>query len=127
MGERAGVVSERAGVVGEHSEVGNDSRSLRREIEGVGIFLTHGIADGVTSAIAARSVGISAEVNPLVRWLLLQGVGFAVGVMLLIVGAMAVAYPRLAQWANIPRWFAPVLIGFGLLVAIGNVAVVVLA
>lgn len=100
---------------------------LRHEIEGLGIFITHGVADGLTTAAATNSVGASSEANPLVRWLLFQGVGFAVGVMLLVVGLIAVAYPRVAALADVPRWFAPVLIGSGLLVAAGNIAVVVLA
>jgi hypothetical protein len=99
--------------------------SERREIEAAALFGTHGLLDGLTTAAAAVSVPTAAEANPLMRAMLAEGIGFAVGAMLLVVGMVAAAWPRLAELADFPRWFAPGLIAVGVLVALGNLAVVV--
>ena len=97
------------------------------ERDGLGILLSHGVADGVTTLWAYRVVGAAGEANPIVRELLEIGVGFAFGSMLLVVGMVAAAYPLLARRYKFPRWFAAVLILVGFLVAAGNVLVVLLA
>lgn len=99
----------------------------RREVEGAGIFLTHGVVDGLTTAAAARTLGASGEANPVVHWLLTQGVGITVLVMVLVAGVVGVTYPRLADWADFPRWFAPLLIAVGVLAGVGNLLAVALA
>lgn len=99
----------------------------RCEVEAAGIFLTHGVLDGLTTAVAARAFGASGEANPVVHWLLGQGVGLAVLVMVLVAGVVGLAYPRLADWADFPRWFAPFLIAAGVLAGVGNLVVVALA
>lgn len=101
--------------------------AARHERGGLGIFASHGVADAGTTALAATVVGRGAEANPLLQPLLAEGIGFAAGVMLLVVGLIAVSYPRLATWADFPAWFAPLLTLVGALVAIGNVAVVMVA
>jgi hypothetical protein len=98
---------------------------ISREAEGLAIWATHGVLDGITTAAAAISTPTAAEANPLMRALLRAGVGWAVGTMLLVVGLISVAWPRLARWADLPRWFAPTLAAVGLLVALLNVLVVV--
>lgn len=98
--------------------------SPSQERAGLGILATHGFADATTTAAAAAVVGPHAEGNPLIAALLAEGIGFAVGTMLLVVGLVAVAYPWVAAWAGLPRWFATALIVVGVLVALGNIAVV---
>ena len=95
-----------------------------REIEAAGIFATHGVLDAVTTAIAAIHLSAHGEANPLMRALLREGVGFAVGCMLLVVGLLAASWPRLAARYDFPQWFAPILCTVGLAVALGNVVVV---
>lgn len=99
----------------------------RYEVEGAGIFLTHGVVDGLTTAAAARTLGASGEANPVVQWLLAQGVGFAVLVMVLVAGAVGLAYPWLAAYAEFPRWFGPLLIAVGAVAGVGNLVAVALA
>lgn len=99
----------------------------RYEVEGAGIFLTHGVVDGLTTAAAARALGASGEANPVVGWLIAQGIGVAVLVMVLVAGAVGLAYPLLAARADFPRWFAPLLIAVGALAGVGNLVAVALA
>lgn len=99
----------------------------RREIEGAGIFLAHGVADGLTTALAASTLGASGEANPVVQWILVRGVGVTVLVMVLIAGIVGLAYPRLAAWGEFPGWFAPLLVAVGLSASVGNLVAVALA
>lgn len=99
----------------------------RYEVEGAVIFLTHGVVDGLTTAAATWTLGASGEANPVVGWLLAQGVGVAVLVMVLVAGAVALAYPLLAARAEFPRWFGPLLIAVGALAGVGNLIAVALA
>lgn len=96
-----------------------------RELEAAAIFGSHGIADGVTTAWAAVVVGAAGEPNPLMAGLLEAGLGWAIGTMLLVVGLVAAAWPTLAERADLARWFPIALIAVGLLVALGNLVVVV--
>ena len=100
-------------------------RSLSsREREGLALLSTHGVADTASTLLAASVVGHGAEGNPLVATLLADGYGFAAGVMLAVVGAVAVAYPTVAEWADLPAWFAWLLAVIGALVAATNLLVV---
>jgi len=96
-----------------------------REIEAAGIFATHGVLDAATTALAALHASAYGEGNPLMRALLREGVGFAAGSMLFVVGLIAAAWPSLARRYDFPRWFAPLLCVVGLAVSIGNVWMVV--
>ena len=98
--------------------------TFTRETEAAGIFVTHGLLDAGTTALAALHLSHGSEGNPAMRALLQEGVGFAVGSMLLVVGLLAAAWPRIASRYRFPRWFAPILCGIGLIVAIGNLVVV---
>lgn len=95
----------------------------KREIEGVAIFATHGLADGVTTALATLVGGAHVEANPLLRVLLEQGVGFAVGAMVLVVGVGALVYPTAATIADpyLPDAVPWLIIAIGGLVALLNV------
>lgn len=95
-----------------------------REVEAGALFASHGVADGLTTVLAAREVGLGAEANPLMAALLAEGYGVALGVMLAVVGSVAVAWPHLASRYELPSWFAWVLVTLGVLVALGNVAVI---
>ena len=99
--------------------------SPTREIEAAGIFATHGVLDAVTTALAAVHISAHGEGNPLMRALLREGVGFAAGSMLFVVGLLAAAWPHVADRYDFPKWFAPLLCAVGLAVAAGNVWVVV--
>jgi hypothetical protein len=90
----------------------------------LGLFLSHGVLDALTTAAAALTVGAHVEANPLLTALMRQHVAPALGLMVLVTGAVALAWPRLAQWAEFPRWFGPSLVAVGLLVSLGNLAVV---
>lgn len=96
-----------------------------RELEAVAIFGTHGVADALTTALAASVLGVGSEANPLMRSLLQAGFGWAVGSMLMAVGVVAIAWPTAADAVGAPRWVAAVLVGVGLVVALGNLAAVV--
>lgn len=100
-------------------------KRIKREIEAAAIFLTHGVLDAATTAFAAVYVSTESEGNPLIRVLLQEGVGFAVGSMLLVVGLLAAAWPTLAERYDFPRWLAPLLVAVGFVVAAGNVWIVV--
>ena len=97
------------------------------EEQGLALFATHGLADGSSTIFATAAVGAGVEANPLMAHLLQQGWGFAAGAMLLVTGAIAVTYPSIAQYADLPRWFGIGLAIVGLLVAIINVVVGVTA
>lgn len=96
-----------------------------REIEAAGIFATHGVLDAATTALAAVHLSAHAEGNPLMRALLQEGVGFAAGAMLFVVGLLAAAWPHVADRCDFPRAFALLLVVVGLAVSVGNVWVVV--
>ncbi len=98
----------------------------KHERDGLLILLGHGVADGATTALAYAALGASGEANPLIRMLLQEGVGFAIGAMLLVVGGVAIAYPKLAEFGRFPRWFGPMVAAVGFAVALLNLAVVYL-
>lgn len=97
----------------------------RRELEAAALFGSHGLADASTTAVAALAIGSVGEFNPLMRTLLEAGVGWAVGSMLLVAGLVAVAWPSLADRADIPNWFPIALSVVGLVIAVGNLVAVV--
>ena len=99
----------------------------RHEHDGLGILLTHGVADASTTLVAYRAVGLSGEANPIVRELLDVGALFAFGLILFVVGSVAIVYPSVAERAEFPSWFGPGLIAVGGLVALLNVLVVLSA
>jgi len=105
--------------------VSSDLRSLRtEEQQGLALFLSHGIADAATTVLAAAELGPSVEANPLIRAALEHGFGFAAGIMLLVVGAVAVAYPTVAEIAEFPDWYGWAMVAVGVIVSIGNLGVV---
>lgn len=100
-------------------------RSLpAEEQQGLALFLSHGVADAATTLLAAGQLGPSVEANPLIRAALEQGYGFAAGIMLLVVGAVAIAYPTVAEIAELPDWYGWGMVAVGVVVAIGNLGVV---
>ena len=100
-------------------------RSLpTEEQQGIALFLSHGVADAATTVLAAADLGPVVEANPLIRVALEQGFGFAAGVMLLVVGGIAIAYPTVAELAEFPDWFGWALAAVGVLVSLGNLGVV---
>jgi len=100
--------------------------SLRTtEKQGLALFATHGIGDATTTVLAAATFGPATEANPFIRTALEQGYGFAAGIMLAVVGAVAVMYPTLAEIGDFPEWFGWALVALGGLVTAGNVGVLV--
>ena len=100
-------------------------RSLpTEEQQGIALFLSHGVADAGTTVLASATLGTSAEGNPIMRAALEQGLGFAAGAMLAVVGAIAVTYPTLAEIGKIPDWFGWALVAVGVVVSLGNLGVV---
>lgn len=100
-------------------------RSLRtEEQQGLALFLTHGVADAATTVLAASAVGSGVEGNPIMRAALEQGYVVAAGLMLAVVGAVALTYPTLVEIGEIPDWFGWALVAVGVIVAIGNLGVV---
>lgn len=93
-----------------------------RELEGLAIFATHGLLDAATTAIAALAHGVAAEQNPLIRLALEEGVGYAIGIIIGIVGLVAIAYPSVARRYDFPLWFPLLLVVVGVGVAFGNIA-----
>ena len=93
---------------------------ITRETEAAGIFATHGLLDAGTTALAALHFSHSSEGNPVMRALLQEGVGL----MLLVVGLIVAAWPRIVSRYQFSHWFALILCGIGLIVAIGNLVVV---
>ncbi len=96
------------------------------EQQGLALFATHGVADAATTVLAAATLGPGAEGNPLVRAALEEGFGFAAGIMLAVVGGVAIAYPAVAEICDFPDWFGWVLVAVGVLVSLGNLGVVLL-
>jgi len=101
-------------------------RSLStEEQQGIALFLSHGVGDAATTVLAAADLGPSVEANPFMRAALEQGYGFAAGVMLLVVGGIALVYPTVSEIAGIPDWFGWALVAVGVLVSLGNIGVVI--
>ena len=100
-------------------------RSLpTEEQQGIALFLSHGVADAGTTVLASAALGPGAEGNPIMRAALEHGFGFAAGIMLAVVGAIAVTYPTLARVGGFPDWFGWGLVVVGLVVSLGNLWVV---
>jgi hypothetical protein len=95
-----------------------------REREASALLLSHGVLDGVSTVLAVATVDAARESNPILRPLLAEGVGFAFGAILLVVGAIAVAWPTIAERYDLPAWFPWTLSAIGALIAIGNLVVV---
>ena len=88
---------------------------ISRETEALGIFATHGVLDVVSTALAYEQMGASGETNPIVRSILLDyGIVDASFSILLVVALVATIYPSVARIGRFPPWFAPLLIGVGL-------------
>jgi len=101
-------------------------RSLStEEQQGIALFLSHGVGDAATTVLAAADLGPGVEANPFMRAALEQGYGFAAGVMLLVVGGIALVYPTVSEIAGIPDWFGWALVAVGVLVSLGNIGVVI--
>jgi len=100
-------------------------RSLpTEEQQGLALFATHGVGDAATTVLAAANLGADAEANPLIRAVLDHGFGFAAGVMLLVVGGVALAYPTVAEVAEFLYWYGWAMVAVGVLVSLGNLGVV---
>jgi len=100
-------------------------RSLpTEEQQGLALFATHGVGDAATTVLAAANLGADAEANPLIRAALEHGFGFATGTMLLVVGGVALAYPTVAEIAEIPDWYGWAMVAVGVVVSLGNLGVV---
>jgi len=94
------------------------------EQQGIALFLSHGVGDAATTVLAAADLGAGVEANPFMRAALEQGFGFAAGVMLLVVGGIALVYPTVSEISGIPDWFGWALVAVGVLVSLGNIGVV---
>lgn len=95
-----------------------------RSLEAAAIFAGHGVADGLTTVLAALVVGTGGEANPVMRSLLEAGAGWAMGSMLLVTGLAAAVWPTAAEAVETPRWVGFAIAGVGIVVALGNLAVV---
>lgn len=96
---------------------------MKRRGEAVGIWLSHGVADALSTVWAARAVGIVGEANPIVRWLHGYGEIVLVLVMLSVVAVAAALWSFGAEIAESPSWIGYAVALVGVLVAIMNVAV----
>lgn len=96
--------------------------------EASALFLSHGVADGLSTVIAAGVVGHGPEANPLMRQLLASHWALALGVML--GGAFVastlwiVAQECLGPW-RVPSIVPAIGAGIGLAIAVGNLWIVV--
>jgi len=93
----------------------------RRRLEAAGIWLTHGVLDGLSTLIAHRRIGPHLEPNPLVRSVLYEHGGMvAFALLVAVCSAVALVYPTFSRVGQFPRWFGPALISIGALTSIGN-------
>ena len=99
-------------------------RSVKRSDEAVGIIAAHGVADGVTTVLAARAVGVSGEANPIVRWALTEiGEPWTFVAMMAIVTIAAIGWTVAAEIARSPSFVGWAVAAVGAVVAGTNVAV----
>lgn len=98
--------------------------SRDRSLEAAAIFGSHGVADGVTTALAAVVVGSAGEGNPIVRSALEASVWGATALMLVGAGLAAIAWPTAADAVDAPEWVGATIAAVGIVVALGNLAVV---
>ena len=94
------------------------------ERQGLALFATHGLGDGASTLLATAAFGAAGEANPIMASLLADGWGFAIGVKLALVGAVAIAYPRLSRLEGVPGWVGWPLAVFGAIVALLNLLLV---
>jgi hypothetical protein len=101
---------------------------LDRRLEAFGIWLTHGVLDGLSTLIAHRQIGPHLEPNPIVRTILYDYGGLAAFLVLVAVcTGVALVYPALARIGEFPAWFGPLLVGVGAVTAVGNLVSTLLA
>lgn len=96
---------------------------MKRRAEALGIWLSHGVADAVSTVLAARAVGAHAEANPIVGALLAQGELLTVAVMVSVVAGAAVLWAYSAESAGAPPWIGHGITAVGLTIAALNVVV----
>ena len=97
--------------------------SRSRRSEAVSIWLSHGLADSLTTVAAYRAVGSSREANPVIRELLGFGELATVLVILLAVGLCALAWPTAARSVRAPPAVATGIVFVGMAVAGINTSV----
>lgn len=95
-----------------------------RRGEAAAIFASHGVLDAVTTVLAARTAGIDAEANPLVRELLATGELATVLGMCACVAVAALAWPVAADALETPGWVGLGIAAIGAVVAAVNLVVV---
>lgn len=105
-------------------------RNVSPKTEAAALFLTHGVADGLSTVIAAGVVGHGSEANPLMRQLLASHWLLALGVMmggaLLASTLWIVAQDILGPW-RVPSVVPAVGAGIGLAIAASNLLIAVTA
>ena len=97
-------------------------RDRRGEV--TAIFTSHGVLDASTTILAARTAGLDAEANPVVRELLAVGEVPTVLVMLVAVAVCCLAWPTAANAVDAPEWFGFGIATIGAVVAAVNLVVV---
>ncbi|KOX95954.1 hypothetical protein [Halorubrum tropicale] len=100
------------------------SSDRSRAGETAAIFTSHGVLDAATTILAARTVGPSAEANPIVRELLGMGELPAAVAMLAAVGLCCGAWPVAADALETPEWVGLGIATIGAAVAAVNLVVV---
>jgi hypothetical protein len=95
-----------------------------RRGEAAAIFTSHGALDAVTTVLAARTVGVGVEANPVVRELLAAGELATVLGMCACVAVAAAAWPVAADALETPEWVGLGIAAIGAVVAAVNLVVV---
>lgn len=94
------------------------------------MFVSLGVLDACTTAIAYQSLGHRHEINPLMRQLLAShGALVTVVSMILLSGLAAMLWPtacRQTAGYSFPRWVALVYILAGVLISMSNIVAVIL-
>lgn len=108
--------------------VWSSTRPAQTRLIALGIVWSHGVLDAVTTLAAATVVGVGAESNPIIRSLLSQSPVIAVSAMLAGSGVAAALWSAGGR-LGLPAWslFGRALVTTGLLAAVLNVAVIVVA
>jgi len=95
-----------------------------RRGEAVAIFTSHGVLDAATTVLAARTVGVETEANPVVRELLAAGEIATILGICACVAVAAAAWPVAADAVDAPGWVGLGIATIGAAVAAVNLVVV---
>lgn len=92
--------------------------------EATAIFTSHGALDALTTVLAARTVGVGVEANPVVHELLSAGELATVVGMCACVAVASLAWPVAADALETPEWVGLGVATIGAVVAAVNLVVV---